>query len=189
MLIDGQVDHATGLFMLREHGEPLPLWCTDPVHEDLTQRQSDLRRARTTTAASNGTAIAVDGAAFRDPGVAGLRLRGAAAASKAAAVLAASRAVRVPGDNIGVLVIADSRSGARLFYAPGLGAIDAAVFEAMAAADVRAGRRHLLDRRRDAAPGRVGDKHARDIGHLPQSGAGGMIEWLDAACRGRRAGC
>jgi pyrroloquinoline quinone biosynthesis protein B len=22
-------------------------------------------------------------------------------------------------------------------------------------------------------------KHARDIGHLPQSGAGGMLEWLD----------
>jgi pyrroloquinoline quinone biosynthesis protein B len=25
----------------------------------------------------------------------------------------------------------------------------------------------------------ISAKHARDIGHLPQSGAGGMLEWLD----------
>ena len=31
VLVDGQVDHATGLLMLRERGSPLPLWCTDPA--------------------------------------------------------------------------------------------------------------------------------------------------------------
>ena len=34
--MDGQIDHATGLFMLRERRGKLPLWCTDPVEEDLT---------------------------------------------------------------------------------------------------------------------------------------------------------
>ena len=34
----------------------------------------------------------------------------------------------------------------------------------------------------------ISTKRARDIGHLPQSGAGGMIEALEAAC-GRRARC
>jgi pyrroloquinoline quinone biosynthesis protein B len=33
VLMDGQIDHATGLFMLRERGRPLPLWCTDPVQK------------------------------------------------------------------------------------------------------------------------------------------------------------
>ncbi|MCW5620675.1 MAG: pyrroloquinoline quinone biosynthesis protein B, partial [Burkholderiales bacterium] len=35
VLVDGQIDHTTGLLMLRE-GRPLEIWCTDMVHEDLT---------------------------------------------------------------------------------------------------------------------------------------------------------
>ena len=34
-LMDGQIDHTTGLLMLRE-GQPLEIWCTDMVREDLT---------------------------------------------------------------------------------------------------------------------------------------------------------
>src|SRR6476646_9331330 len=37
LLIDAQIDHTTGLCMLRENVRPLPIWCTDPVHEDLRQ--------------------------------------------------------------------------------------------------------------------------------------------------------
>src|SRR5438132_4829611 len=36
VLIDGQVDHTTGLHMLRERGKPLDVWCTDAVYSDLT---------------------------------------------------------------------------------------------------------------------------------------------------------
>ena len=36
MLVDGQIDHSTGLFMLRESSAALPVWCTDDVHADLT---------------------------------------------------------------------------------------------------------------------------------------------------------
>ena len=43
VLMDGQIDHATGLFMLRERSTPLPLWCTDPVEEDLSQGNPVLR--------------------------------------------------------------------------------------------------------------------------------------------------
>jgi pyrroloquinoline quinone biosynthesis protein B len=32
----------------------------------------------------------------------------------------------------------------------------------------------------------VSTKRARDIGHLPQSGAGGMLEWLDRLAAGTR---
>src|SRR6478735_7716331 len=34
-LVDGQIDHTTGLLMLRE-GKPLQIHCTDMVREDLT---------------------------------------------------------------------------------------------------------------------------------------------------------
>ena len=36
VLIDAQIDHTTGLLMLREHDQPLELWCTEPVFQDLT---------------------------------------------------------------------------------------------------------------------------------------------------------
>ena len=35
VLVDGQIDHTTGLLMLRE-GKPLEIWCTDMVREDLS---------------------------------------------------------------------------------------------------------------------------------------------------------
>src|SRR5260370_14080235 len=38
ILVDGQVDHTTGLYMLRESIRPWPIWCTDSTCADLTQR-------------------------------------------------------------------------------------------------------------------------------------------------------
>lgn len=37
VLVDGQVDHTTGLYMLRESTRPWPVWCTDSTYADLTQ--------------------------------------------------------------------------------------------------------------------------------------------------------
>src|SRR5579885_57644 len=37
VLVDGQIDHTTGLYMLRESTRPWALWCTDAVYEDLTR--------------------------------------------------------------------------------------------------------------------------------------------------------
>jgi len=37
VLVDGQVDHTTGLYMLRESTRPWPLWCTDSTYADLTR--------------------------------------------------------------------------------------------------------------------------------------------------------
>jgi pyrroloquinoline quinone biosynthesis protein B len=81
-----------------------------------------------------------------------------------------------PGDNIGVL-IRDVARGSSVFYAPGLGAITPEVFDAMSGSDGV-----LVDGTfwRDDEMPRLGlsSKSARDIGHLPQAGEGGMIEWL-----------
>src|SRR5438309_11961860 len=35
VLVDGQIDHATGLLMLRENRSPLPVWCSEAVAADL----------------------------------------------------------------------------------------------------------------------------------------------------------
>ena len=174
VLIDGQVDHATGLLMLRERDTPLPLWCTDPVAEDLASglpllnvlgHYCGVRRER----------IPLDGTPFAVPALPDLSLRALPLTSKAAPY-SPHREQSVPGDNIGV-VVADRRRGTQLFYAPGLGEIMPPVFDAMAGADAV-----LVDGTfwTDDEMIRLGlsPKRAREIGHLAQSGPGGMLEWL-----------
>ena len=174
VLIDGQVDHATGLFMLRERGSPLPLWCTDPVAEDLTSGNPVLKVLGHYCGVAR-RAIPLDGAVFTVPGVAGIELRALPLSSKAAPY-SPHRDAPVAGDNIGVTVT-DLARGRRLFYAPGLGDISPAVFDAMDGADAV-----LVDGTfwtdDEMITLGVGTKRAREIGHLPQSGPGGMIEWL-----------
>jgi len=174
VLIDGQVDHATGLLMLRERGSPLPLWCTDPVAEDLSTGLPLLRVLGHYCGVQRHR-VALDGATFQIPGVPGLTLRALPLSSKAAPY-SPHREHAVPGDNIGVL-IRDVARGSSVFYAPGLGAITPEVFDAMSGSDCV-----LVDGtfwRDDEMPHLgLSNKSARDIGHLPQAGAGGMIEWL-----------
>jgi pyrroloquinoline quinone biosynthesis protein B len=175
VLMDGQVDHATGLFMLRERGSPLPLWCTDPVEEDLTQGNPVLRVLSHYCGVSRYR-IGLDGMAFTVPGADSLSFRALPLSSKAAPY-SPHREHPVPGDNIGML-ITDSTTRRAAFYAPGLGEITPAVFDAMAGADavVVDGTFWTDTEMIDLG---LSKKTARDIGHLPQSGPGGMIEWLD----------
>jgi len=174
VLIDGQIDHATGLFMLRERGTPLPLWCTDPVAEDLSQGNPVLRVLSHYCGVARHP-ISLDGSAFEVPGAPDLSFRAMALTGKAAPY-SPHREQQVEGDNIGVTIL-DRKSGKSLFYAPGLGAITPPVFDAMASADAV-----MVDGTfwTDDEMVRLGvsGKHAREIGHLPQSGEGGMIEWL-----------
>jgi pyrroloquinoline quinone biosynthesis protein B len=175
VLMDGQIDHATGLFMLRERSRPLPLWCTDPVEEDLTQGNPVLRVLGHYCGVQRHR-IALDGASFEVPGVATLSFAALPLSSKAAPY-SPHREHPVPGDNIG-MTVTDQRSGKRLFYAPGLGEITPPVFAAMRAADAV-----MVDGTFWTDDEMIGlglsKKNARDIGHLAQSGPGGMIEWMD----------
>ncbi len=175
VLMDGQIDHATGLFMLRERATPLPLWCTDPVEEDLTQGNPVLRVLSHYCGVKRHR-IALDGMPFEIPGVAHLSFRAMPLSSKAAPY-SPHREQSVAGDNIGI-TITDERSGKKLFYAPGLGDITPAVFDAMASANgVMVDGTFWTDD--EMVRLGISRKHAREIGHLPQSGPGGMVEWLD----------
>ena len=182
VLIDAQVDHTTGLLMLREHDRPLELWCTDPVFQDLTTGNPVLN-VLSHFAGVKRHSLPLTAQGFRIAGAEGLRFAAVALSSKAPPY-SPHRDRPQPGDNIGVTIL-DERSGRRLFYAPGLGQIETPVREAMRAAHCV-----LVDgtcwNDDELVQLGVSKKRARDIGHLPQNGAGGMLEQLDALPAGTR---
>jgi pyrroloquinoline quinone biosynthesis protein B len=174
ILVDGQVDHTTGLFMLRESVRPWPIWCTDSTYADLTggnpilgvlahycgvdRRRIELERT------------------FSVEGVTGVQWRALSVASKPAPY-SPHREAPISGDNV-ALVIKDEVTGQTAVYAPGLSAIDENLWQVLRSATCV-----LIDGTfwADDEMIRLGvsRKRARDIGHLPQSGTGGMLEWLE----------
>ncbi len=176
VLIDAQIDHTTGLLMLREHDRPLELWCTDPVYQDLTTGNPVLNvLGHFCGVKRHVLPLTPDG--FRIPGIEDLRFAAIALSSKAPPY-SPHRDRPQAGDNIG-MTITDERSGKTLFYAPGLGQIEPLVRDAMRAAQCV-----LVDgtcwNEDELVRLGVSKKRAREIGHLPQNGAGGMLEQLDA---------
>ncbi len=174
LLVDGQIDHTTGLLMLRE-GKPLEIWCTDMVREDLTTgnplfnilgHYAGVHWHRLPIERDNQFAI---------DGIEHLRFTSVALKSKAPPY-SPHRENPHDGDNVGVY-ITDTRSGRSLFYAPGLGEIEPHLKPLLERADVV-----MVDGTfwTDEEMIRLGisKKRAREIGHLPQSGPGGMIEVL-----------
>ncbi len=174
LLVDGQVDHASGLLMLRERGTPLPLWCTEPVFEDLTQGLPVLRVLGHYGGVARSR-IEPDGRRFECPGAPGLWFRAYALDGKAAPY-SPHREAPVAGDNIG-LVIGCAASGRSAFYAPGLAAVTPALLDVMGGTDAV-----LVDGTfwtdEEMITLGLSTKTARDIGHLPQSGPGGMLDVL-----------
>lgn len=174
VLIDGQVDHTTGLLMLRE-GEPLEIYCTDMVRDDLT-RGNPLFGVLGHFCGVSWHGITADATPFTIAAVPGLEFQAIALKSKAAPY-SPHRSNPHPGDNIGV-TIRDTLTGRRLFYAPGLGEIEPHVWEAMRLCDCVMVDGTFWEDDEMVKLG-ISTKRAREIGHLPQSGAGGMMEWLE----------
>ncbi len=188
LLVDGQIDHTTGLLMLRE-GRRLPVYCTAQVREDLTTGHplfNVLGHYCGVDWHEIVPALSVDSETDGRFAVAGLdSLQWTAVALKSAAPPYSPHRERPqPGDNIG-LFVRDPASGRSLFYAPGLAEIEPHVATLMARADCI-----LVDGTfwRDDEMIRLGmsSKRGREIGHLAQSGAGGMIEQLRAFPHARR---
>jgi pyrroloquinoline quinone biosynthesis protein B len=174
VLVDGQVDHTTGLYMLRESVRPWPIWCTDSTYADLT-RGNPVLGVLGYFCGVDRRRIDLDDSGFVVEGVAGVRWRALPVASKPAPY-SPNRDAPVAGDNL-ALVIEDESSGKSAVYAPGLAAIDDDVWSAMqSAACVLVDGTFWTDDEMIRLG--VSAKRARDIGHLPQTGAGGMLEWL-----------
>jgi pyrroloquinoline quinone biosynthesis protein B len=174
VLIDAQIDHTTGLLMLREGGR-LSVYCTPQVREDLT-RGNPLFGVLEHFCGVDWHAIAPDpGATFGIAAAEALSFTAVPLRSKPPPYSPHRNEPR-PGDNIGVRII-DQRTGRALFYAPGLGEIEPHLQPILSAADCV-----MLDgtfwTEDELVRLGVSKKLARDMGHLPQSGPGGMLEAL-----------
>lgn len=174
VLMDAQIDHTTGLLMLRE-GRPLEIYCTSMVREDLSTGNPLLKilehycgvhwHELPTAAGNSFPVIGADGLSFT-----------AVPIRSNAPPYSPHRDQPQDGDNIGMR-ITDTRSGKTLFYAPGLGEIEPQMTPFLEQADCL-----MVDGTfwTDDEMIRMGlsKKRARDIGHLAQSGPGGMVEVL-----------
>ncbi|WGK63149.1 pyrroloquinoline quinone biosynthesis protein PqqB [Halopseudomonas sp. SMJS2] len=181
ILMDSQIDHTAGLLTLRE-GCPHQVWCTEMVHQDLSTGFPLFNILEHWNGGLQWNRIELD-AGLTVPACPALHFTPIPLRS-AAPPYSPHRNNPHPGDNIGLLV-RDTHTGGVLFYAPGLGQLSSQVRDAMGVADCL-----LVDgtlwREDEMLHAGVGTKLGSEMGHLPQSGAGGMIEVLSAYPQSRR---
>jgi len=182
ILIDSQIDHTTGLLMLRE-GKPLEIYCTDMAREDLTTGNPLFNVLGHYCTVNWHKLPTHNGNSFNVIGAQHLLFTAVPLTSKAPPYSPHRQDPR-EGDNIGVR-IEDTRSGKTLFYAPGLGKLEPHLEPFLKNADCL-----LVDGTcwTDDELIRFGisKQSARDMGHLPQSGDGGMVSVLKPLTKPRK---
>ena len=175
LLMDAQIDHVTGLLMLRERQSPLPLLATPEVLSDISEG-FPITRILSHYCQVAPTELPIDGRTTDIPGLPGIQVQTVALASKPPPY-SPFRGNPRPGDNIGLL-LHNPLTGAKAFYAPGLAAVTPDLLEIMSGCSVV-----LVDgtfwTHDEMQREGLSKKAALDMGHLPQSGPGGMIEQLD----------
>ena len=175
LLMDAQIDHVTGLLMLRERASPLPLLATPEVLSDIGEG-FPITRILSHYCGIQALPLKLDAELQAVPGLPGVALRPVVLSSKPPPYSPFRHCPR-PGDNIG-LVIENPENGARVFYAPGLGEVTPDLLALMAQCQIV-----LVDGTfwTEDEMQRLGlsKKTAADMGHLPQSGSQGMIAQLD----------
>ncbi len=182
VLCDAQIDHTTGLIILREHDKPWDVYCTAAVHEDMTtgypifNMLSHFRGVQ-------WHEVKTDLSSFTIPKADNLVFTAVPLKSEAPPY-SPHRHNTVPGDNIGFKV-EDTSTGKNLFYAPGLGIIEEHVYDYMSEADVV-----LVDgtmwTNDEMSKHGISDKLASEMGHLDQSSKGGIMETLNSLQKPRK---
>ena len=174
LLMDAQIDHVTGLLMLRECKTQLPLMATPEVITDISE-SFPLTRILSHYCGVQLNPLTCDASDIQVPGMDGLYLNVISLASKPPPYSPHRENPR-PGDNIGLIAHAGPGTP-KVFYAPGLAKVTPLLHALMAECNIvlvdgtfwTADEMQRLD---------LSHKSAFDMGHLPQSGAGGMIEHL-----------
>lgn len=174
VFMDSQIDHTTGLLMLRE-GCPHDIYCSDMVNEDLSTGFPLFKMLKHWNGGINRHNIPLDNSPFKINGIDGLSFTAIPVSGKAPPY-SPHRHDPHPGDNIGIKVT-DDNTGKTMFYAPGLGQLTDDTRNLMHNADCL-----LVDgtfwREDEMETVGLGEKKAADMGHLPQSGDGGMMDVL-----------
>jgi pyrroloquinoline quinone biosynthesis protein B len=181
ILVDSQLDHTLGLGMLRE-GERLQVYCTASVRTDL-MTGNPLLAILEHYCGVDWHEIKLGGGPFHIPGIEHIEFAAVAVSSKAPPY-SPHRHARCEEDNI-ALMISDFLEGSRLFYAPGLAAVDGNLWDYMTRADAL-----LIDGTfwTDDEMIRIGAgrKRALEMGHLALSGENGMLSYLRRIPRARK---
>ena len=174
VLADSQIDHTTGLLFLRE-GCPLSVYCTDMVAQDLSTGFPIFVMLQSWDGGVNHIPVPIDGSAFQVSDIEEISITAVPLEGKAPPYSPHRHDPHV-GDNVGYL-IEDTRSQASLLYAPGLGQMSSGLLDMMGGADcvMVDGTFWSEDEMQRAG---VGTKLASEMGHLPQSGDEGMLNWL-----------
>jgi pyrroloquinoline quinone biosynthesis protein B len=182
ILCDAQIDHTTGLVILREHIEPWNVYCTAAVHEDLTTGYP-LFNVLSHFRGVNWHEVKTDQDSFTIDKADNLVFTAVPLKSEAPP-FSPHRHNTVAGDNVGYRV-EDTSTGKNLFYAPGLGEIEDHVLQYMENADVI-----LVDgtvwTNSELSNEGISDKLASEMGHLDQSSKGGIMETLTPLKRPRK---
>ncbi|MES9860423.1 MAG: pyrroloquinoline quinone biosynthesis protein PqqB [Candidatus Thiodiazotropha sp. LLP2] len=182
LLVDAQIDHTTGLLLLREHTEPWDIYCTQAVHDDLTTGYpifNILGHFR----GVNWHEVNTDESTFTIPGIDGLVFTAVPLKSEAPPY-SPHRHNTVPGDNIGIRV-QNIESGQNLFYAPGLGSMESHILPYMQDADCVLVDGTLWTDNEMVQAG-ISKKLGSEMGHLDQSGDGGIMDILGSLSKPRK---
>lgn len=182
VFMDSQIDHTTGLLMLRE-GCPHDIYCSDMVNEDLRTGFPLFEMLKHWNGGIRRHGIPLDGSEFEIEGAKGLAFTAIPVEGKAPPYSPHRHDPHV-GDNIGIQV-RDTNSGKTVFYAPGLGNLTDSTRELMRESDCLLVDGTFWTEDEMASVG-LGEKKAADMGHLPQSGEGGMIDVLKPMDRPRK---
>ncbi|CAJ0994315.1 Coenzyme PQQ synthesis protein B [Sodalis praecaptivus] len=170
ILTDSQIDHCAGLLSLRE-GCPHDVWCTHEVYDDLTAGFPVFTLLQHWNGGLRHHALTPE-QPFTVKVCPALRFTAIPLLSNAPPY-SRYRDRPLPGHNIALLV-EDSRSGKRLFYAPGLGEPTPALLAWMRHADclLLDGTLWTDDEMQTAG---VGTHRGQEMGHLALGGEQGLL--------------
>jgi pyrroloquinoline quinone biosynthesis protein B len=182
LIVDAQIDHSTGLMTLREHTKRLPVYCTPSVHSDLTTGYPLLNVLEHFCGVDWHAIDAIGGVPFSIPELPTIELHPIPLPGEAPPY-SPRRHQPAEDDTIG-LTFVDLTSGKRCFYAPGLGGWTENVLAEAERADCV-----LIDgtlwKDDELATRGAAQKTGQEMGHLAQSGDGGMLDRL-APLTGRK---
>lgn len=183
IFIDAQIDHTTGLLMLRE-GCPHQVYCTKEVHEELNTSFPLFKMLQHW----DGGGVIYNEIAFNKqpffiPVMPNCEFYAVPLISNAPPYSKYRDRPRV-GDNIGVVVL-NKKTRKRLFYLPGLGVLEKHIIEEMSQADIL-----LVDgtvwTNDEMIKNGFSSKLGTDMGHLPLRDKGGLIDLLDTLTKPRK---
>ena len=181
LLTDAQIDHISGLLMLRE-GCPINLYCTNLVYDDLTFSLPILSALSHWKGGFTRHAFELD-TSFKIEGITDLDITPIPLLSNAPPY-SPRRDKPQDGDNIG-LILKQKSTGFTVFYAPGLSHIDDNIKSCFQRADCV-----LVDgtfwHNKEMEKLGLSNKSALSMGHISLSGNDGLIQELDKYTDTRR---